>query len=370
MFKCQIFLAIVAVIAAGWLRIAPTAAAAAPIDLYVATDGSDTNACATKVEPCHTIHQAISLAAASGTTIHVAKGHYDPVVPGSKNVTVVGVGTDLDAGTVIAASIGAAVVVNDPAAVLTLKSLAFGGDSVGAYVTAGTLNTSHANVVDSSCAIFMTDGHVSLRDSAVYQSGITQSPDCSSLTDSPVAVTVNGGSLSMIRSSLIDTKDEPGIVVNSGTFSATDSVFSDLAYIQTNNHATVQNAGGAATIRRSLFENDGLALQLTGGSTTITDSTFYYDEYGISAVGGGHQPSVFRSTFVDAPLYGPALLAGDVLTSQFGATCSEEPTDMGYNYGTRGGCPFHAPTSHNGVAALNLDTVAADHGGPTSTVAE
>ena len=123
---------------------------------------------------------------------------------------------------------------------------------------------------------------VTLRDSVVDKSGIADSPDCSSLTNSPVAVTVNGGSLSMVRSSLTDTKDEPGIVVNSGTFSATDSVFSDLAYVQSNNDATVQNAGGAATIKRSLFQNDFLGLQLTGGSTTITDSTFYNDEFGIS----------------------------------------------------------------------------------------
>ena len=43
---------------------------------------------------------------------------------------------------------------------------------------------------------------------------------------------------------------------------------------------------------------------------------------------------------------------------------------MGYNYGTRGGCTFNSPTSHNGVTTLNLDAVAADHGGPTPTVAE
>jgi hypothetical protein len=366
----RFFAVIVAVPAAvWWLLVAPTAAAAAPTTLYVAVDGSDTNACTTKAEPCRTINQAIALAPASGATIHVATGLYDGVTPGSKNVTVVGVRTnDPNAGTIIDA-LGASVVVNDPAGVLTLKSLALAGDPVGAYVTAGKLRTADVFLGDTSCAIFMTDGHVTLRDSTVKNSGIAESPDCSSLTNSPVAVTVNGGSFSMVRSSLTDTKDEPGIVVNGGTFSATDSVFSDLAYAESNNNATVQNAGGIATIKRSLFQNDVLGLQLTGGSTSITDSTFYNDEFGISAVGGGHQPSVFRSTFVDAQLVGPAVLAGDVLTNQFTAACSEEPTDMGYNYGTRGGCTFNSPTSHNGVATLNLDTVAADHGGPTATVA-
>jgi hypothetical protein len=79
---------------------------------------------------------------------------------------------------------------------------------------------------------------------------------------------------------------------------------------------------------------------------------------------------VLRSSLIDAELVGPAVLAGDVLTDHFGAACSEEPTDLGYNYGTGGSCPFSSPTSHNGVATLNLDTVATDHGGPTPTVAQ
>ena len=370
MFARRFSAAVVTVATAiGWLLVVPTAAIAAPNTLYVAVDGSDSNACTTKVEPCHTIGRAIALAATSGTTIHVAEGQYGAVTPGSKNVTIVGAGADIDAGTLIT-GLGAAVVVDDPAAVLTLKSLAFGGDPIGAYVTTGTLRTSHVSLAESPCALYLDDGRVTLRDSTILKSGITDPTDCSSLTNTPVAVTVNGGILSMLRSSLTDTKDEPGIVINGGNFNATDSVFSDLAYLQTNNDATVQNAGGAATIKRSLFQNDFLGLQLTGGSTTITDSTFYNDEFAISSAGGGHQPAVFRSTFVDAQLAGPAVLAGDVLTNRFGAACTEEPTDMGYNYGTRGGCPFHAPTSHNGVTTLNLDTAAADHGGPTATVAQ
>src|SRR4051812_30293676 len=123
----------------GGVALTPTKALAAPTDLYVATAGSDSNACTTSVEPCHTIAHAIALAGVSGTTIHVAAGQYGSVTPGSKNVTVVGVGTDYATGTVIS-SIGAAVVVNDPAGVLTLKSLVAGGDPIGAYVTAGTLN--------------------------------------------------------------------------------------------------------------------------------------------------------------------------------------------------------------------------------------
>jgi hypothetical protein len=350
--------------------VAAPAASAAVANLYVAPAGSDSNACTTTVEPCHTIGHAIALAATSGTTVHLATGHYtETVSPGSKAVTVVGAGTDHDTGSVIAAGIGATVVVNDDAGVLSLKSLAFGGDPIGAYVTAGTLTTSHTSLDQTSCAVFMTGGQTTMTDSRVYQSGIVGDSDCSPLTSSPVAVTVNGGSLSLVRSSLKDTKDEPGVVVDLGTFSARDSEFSDAAYLQSTNDATVEIAGGAATIERSLFDNDIVGLDLSGGSTSVTDSTFNYDEYGIVSAGGGHQPTVLRSTFVDAPLYGPAVLAGDVLTSRFGSACSEEPTDMGYNYGTRGDCQFDEPTSHNGIATLNLDALAADHGGPTATVA-
>ena len=75
MFARRFSVAIVAVLAAlGWLLVAPTAAIAAPTTLYVAVDGSDSNACTTKVEPCHTIGHAIALAADTGTTIHVATG--------------------------------------------------------------------------------------------------------------------------------------------------------------------------------------------------------------------------------------------------------------------------------------------------------
>lgn len=78
---------------------------------------------------------------------------------------------------------------------------------------------------------------------------------------------------------------------------------------------------------------------------------------------------MLRSSLIDAELVGPAVLAGDVLTDHFGAACSEEPTDLGYNYGTGGSCVFNSPTSRNGVTTLNLDAHAADHGGPTKTVA-
>ena len=40
MFGCRFFVAVIAVV--GWLFVAPTAATAAPTNLYVATDGSDT----------------------------------------------------------------------------------------------------------------------------------------------------------------------------------------------------------------------------------------------------------------------------------------------------------------------------------------
>jgi hypothetical protein len=257
------------VAAAGSAGVASAATAAVVTDLYVATDGSDTNACTTKIEPCHSITHAISLAATSGTTIHVAAGTYqETVAPGTKHVTVVGAGRNLTSGTIIAAFLGAAVVVDDPAGMLTLKSLAFGGDPIGAYVTAGTLHVSQASVAKSPCGLFMTDGSVTLTDSVIDRSGITDRPDCSPLANSPVAVTVNGGRLATVRSKLVDTKDEPGIVVTSGTFTAMDSEFSDLAYINTNNNPTVQIAGGAATIERSLFQDDILGLEVTGGSTT------------------------------------------------------------------------------------------------------
>ena len=68
-----------------------------------------------------------SLAAASGTTIHLAQGHYNVASPGNKNVTIVGVGADLNTGSAIAPGLGLAVDVDDPAGVLTLKSLALGG---------------------------------------------------------------------------------------------------------------------------------------------------------------------------------------------------------------------------------------------------
>src|SRR4051794_36742686 len=101
-----------AVSVAGWPMVA---ADAAPANLYVAKAGSDSNACTTQAEPCHTIDHAISLAGASGTTIHVAAGTYGTVTPGSKNVTIVGVGANLTTGTVID-DIGAAVVVDNSSA--------------------------------------------------------------------------------------------------------------------------------------------------------------------------------------------------------------------------------------------------------------
>ena len=181
---------------------------------------------------------------------------------------------------------------------------------------------------------------------------------------------MNGGSLAMVGSKLVDTKDEAGIVVNAGTFAATDSEFSDLAYIQSNTEPAVHIAGGAATIERSLFQS---RLRRPAGDRGVDDRHGQHLQprrvRDLRDRAGGSTPTVFRSSLVDAALQGPARLAGDVLTNQFGAACSEEPTDLGYNYGTKGSCTFNAPTSHNGVTTLNLDAVVADHGGPTPTVA-
>ena len=158
----------------------------------------------------------MSLAAASGTTIHLAQGHYDVASPGSKHVTIVGVGADFDTGSAIVPGQGLAVDVDDPAGVLTLKSLALGADPFGAYVTNGTLNMSHVAISGSRCAIVMTGGRVTLTDSKVVDAGTITDQDCRPLADSPAAVTMNGGTLSLVRSSLTDTKDEPGIVINGG----------------------------------------------------------------------------------------------------------------------------------------------------------
>lgn len=363
---------VVAAVAAGaicgWIAVTPTAAFAAPAVLYVATAGSDSNACTTPAEPCHTIDHAISLAGTSGTTIHVASGMYGTVTPDNKNVTVVGAGTDQDTGTWIA-DLGAAVVVDDPAGVLTLKSLVVEGEPTGAYVTDGTLNASHVLFDESPCGLVITAGAVNLVDSSVHLSGITGASDCSPVSATPAAVTVNGGALAMVRSSVVDTKDEPGVIVNDGTFGATGSTFSDAAYGASNFNPTVHIAGGAALIARSTFTYADLGLQTTGGSTSIYDSTFFENNAGIASTSGGSYPSVFRSTFYDAQIAGPVVLAGDVLTNSFTSACTQEPIDDGYNYGTRGGCSFTASTSHNGVATLNLDPTAGNHGGPTATVA-
>jgi hypothetical protein len=348
--------------------VAPAIAGAASANLYVASVGADTNACTTAAEPCQTINHAISLAANSGTTIHLAQGQFFGASPGSKNVTIVGVGPDKVTGSVIT-GLGAAVVVNDSAAVLTLKSLALDADEAGAYVTAGKLTTSHVSLFDTPCALYMTGGRVTLTDTAIDKSGITGRSDCSPLTSSPVAVTINGGTLSFVRSSLTDTKGEPGMVINGGTFSATDSVFSDPTYYQSNPNATVQNAGGTATIKRSLVTFSGSGLELTGGNTTVADSTFAGDGIGIVTTGVVDYPFVFRSTFVDAPLSGPAALAGDVLSSNSQNVCTEQVMDLGYNYETGGSCTFSAATSRNGAATMNLDHMLVDHGGPTQLVA-
>ena len=65
-----------------------------PNALYVSTTGSDTaNNCQSSGSPCRTIAYAVTLAPASGGTIHVAAGTYtEPEVVVNKSVTITGAG--------------------------------------------------------------------------------------------------------------------------------------------------------------------------------------------------------------------------------------------------------------------------------------
>ncbi len=367
---------IIAVAIAATLSGAPPAVAAtAPTTLYVAQDGADSNRCVTKAEPCRTISHAITLAAAGGSTIHVAKGGYPAIgSPGSKHVTVIGVGTDFNTGTVVSPSNDIDATLDNANGVLTLKSMALVSSWIGIQVDRGTLNTSNVRFALTTCPLYISGGRVTLTDSVLEGSGsAAEGPnDCAPTAGSPVAVTLNGGSLSLVGSSLIDTKGEPGIVVNGGTFSADGSTFSDDAYRFTNPDPALRVVGGATTIKRSLFTKNYSAIESPGGATTISDSTFYDDDVALSAAVPGSQQLVLRSTFFDAEVFGPTRLGADVLVNHGGdPACDEQPEDLGYNYGTQGGCQFNAPSSHNGVATMNLDPAGlAARGGPTKTLAQ
>jgi hypothetical protein len=83
--------AMVAVLTASGVLLAPARPAAAAATWYVATTGSDTNTCQSAGAACRTIMAAIGRAA-SGDTVTVAAGTYGEILVVDRNVTLAGAG--------------------------------------------------------------------------------------------------------------------------------------------------------------------------------------------------------------------------------------------------------------------------------------
>ena len=197
----------------------PAVAATAPTTLYVAQDGADTNRCVTKMlnpvadqprdrarrcrqdPPVHILRQG----RLSGDRLHPASKHVTVDrgrAPTSTPAQLCRPSNDID-GQRSTTRTG----------VLTLKSMGAGQLLIGIRGNErGALNTSHVRFALTTCPLYISGGRVTLTDSVLDSSGsAAEGPnDCAPTATSPVAVTLNGGSLSLVRSRLTDTKGEPG----------------------------------------------------------------------------------------------------------------------------------------------------------------
>jgi hypothetical protein len=355
----------------------PSYAGDAP-DLYVASSddgGSDVNAC-TQQQPCATIAAALSLANASGTTIHVGAGTFDgQVQPGDgQSVTIDGVSAE---STVLALPADSEDfwLVGVMSGTTNLSNLTVAGLMHGVYVGGtGHLTADHVVLTGAGCDLTVEGGSAELVDSTVEDSAGAGCPlsDPSTLAGGDVVVT--GGTVSLSRSEVLDpNQSRPGVLVQGGAFSADQSLIDDsLGIAPSNPSLGVQVTGGTATITRSTLHGFGQGVDNVDATALLTDDTFDGNTVGVNADAG--TTTVLRSTFQDelASVQGTLAIAGSVLGTDQIENCNAAGgaiTDLGYNLATDDSCGFTAATSHDDVTDLHLDNALADHGGPVETVA-
>ena len=239
---------------------------------------------------------------------------------------------------------------------------------------AGTVTADHVVLDQSGCNLVVESGSATLTDSVVQDGG---QPGC--VTPTPIGeIAMSGGSVSLVRTRLLDASSQvSGVKMSGGTFTADQSFFDDSAHdVTTNNSRGVEVAGGSATLTRSTFHGWGFqAVDAEGGTVFVGDSTFQGNLVGVN--GGSGSVTVVRSTFHQelASLQGTVSVAGSVLGSMLGGAplpgiqeCNGTITDLGYNLSSDGTCGFTG-TSQDDVPDLDLDTVLTDRGGPVPTVA-
>jgi hypothetical protein len=356
-----------AALAVAALLMAP-AASAADQQFYVDQAGSDTTDCTTDA-PCLTIGRALALAGSSAATVHVGAGWFaESLATNGAPLTIVGSGAG---ATVLAAPDGDGADLGGGS--LTLQDLMLLGSSAGPAAgvlqQGGTLTTSHVTIDGFPCGLVVAGGTATLTDSTVSNTGRYGSVCPGSYPNAGVAV-LPGANVSLLRSQVRDSAAVPGVLVQ-GTVTALDSTFSDRADLFNPNRAgfgpAIEVTGGSASIARSLFRLDHIAVRASGGTAIVSDSTLSANDSGMVAAGGN--ATALRDTFVDSPNSATkgataVLVAGSVLSGS--PACGGRIVDGGYNLSSDASCGLDAGAANR---TLNLASSADDHGGNTQGVA-
>jgi hypothetical protein len=214
--------------------VAPASATAdVPLELYVATTGSDGNGCTSVADACATVQHAVDLAGPSTATVHVGPGTFaGAVVLSQGSTTISGAGA---AATTLTAP-GATAVTSESSATVAVERLTITDARVGIAAGTGSTTVLDAAVTGTDQDGLQVDGGtVSIERSLVADSGasgIRVSGGTTTLVDSTVAANdsaglgsagmdVAGGALSAVRSTLVGSASAPAVA---GTVTVAGSV--------------------------------------------------------------------------------------------------------------------------------------------------